>query len=298
MTGAPGSNGKAPELSPSTAGGDLPADSSLPAESMGPSNSLDKELAEAKSLAHMVSSAPAAESPHLSSIILKKCTTMALGVICLMGSVLAQTVTTSLSRQEEAPQEIQNEKPPPTTENPPKESPPAVRQEQVYDTITGSRIAKNALLVAKRQNTYGYCYRGVKFSLRKAGIDLYGGSAHMAAQQLAGCGTMKEISVKPEELASLQPGSVVVWSTTKAGPDGHISIALGNGKEASDHVTSQITRHYGGTFRVFIPVKIITLEQESPLSPLTPLPVEVIPQHGSVFDATPLFEALAPMPGN
>ncbi|MCA9552485.1 MAG: single-stranded DNA-binding protein [Myxococcales bacterium] len=47
---------------------------------------------------------------------------------------------------------------------------------------------------------------------------------------------------------------IVVWGKTAASPHGHISVALGDGREASDHIQSQITSLRGATnYRVFIP---------------------------------------------
>ena len=57
------------------------------------------------------------------------------------------------------------------------------------------------------------------------------------------------------ELGDLPPGAVVVWGRTAASPDGHISVALGDGREASDHIDQQRTHLRGYTnYRVFFPV--------------------------------------------
>ena len=73
----------------------------------------------------------------------------------------------------------------------------------------------------------------------------------MAADQLAAHHRFTEISVG--DLRTLPAGAVVVWARGSS-EHGHISIALGNGQEASDHVTSQMTYHYGGgSSRVFVP---------------------------------------------
>ncbi|MBT6176540.1 MAG: peptidoglycan-binding protein [Deltaproteobacteria bacterium] len=52
----------------------------------------------------------------------------------------------------------------------------------------------------------------------------------------------------------LTPDGVVVWGRTGVSPHGHISIALGDGREASDHIDVQRTQLRGHTnVRVFMP---------------------------------------------
>jgi hypothetical protein len=73
------------------------------------------------------------------------------------------------------------------------------------------------------------------------------------------------VSVSSSDLASLPRGAVVVWGRSGAKPYGHVSVALGDGREASDHIQRQITGGRYGTdfgngpdpqgrqFRVFLP---------------------------------------------
>lgn len=129
------------------------------------------------------------------------------------------------------------------------------KPESVYDSVAGGNIAKYASNAAKRLHTTGYCYRGVKLALLKSGVSLTGKYAYQGANQLAKLNTFKEISVNAKDLGSLEPGSIVVWSKAKDAPYGHISIALGDGREASDHIETQMTRHGRSTCRVFIPSK-------------------------------------------
>ena len=116
----------------------------------------------------------------------------------------------------------------------------------------GNAIARSADRVASTMGTSGYCYRGVKAALRPFGVNLTGGSAYMAADQLANNPRFREIQVSREQLRSLPPGAVVVWNRGPGRPHGHISISLGGGREASDRHRRQIT-NYPSTFRVFIP---------------------------------------------
>lgn len=98
----------------------------------------------------------------------------------------------------------------------------------------------------------GYCYKWVGKALAKHGVNVHGASAYMAADQLAKSDKFREVSVQPKDLAKLPAGAVVVWNKGAGHPHGHISIALGNGKEASDKLRTQIT-NYGTSVRVFLP---------------------------------------------
>ncbi|MEQ8275592.1 MAG: hypothetical protein RKU31_18105 [Deltaproteobacteria bacterium] len=119
----------------------------------------------------------------------------------------------------------------------------------------GEALAHTAEQVANGMGTTGWCYRGVKQAVAQStGVQLTGGSAYEAADQLAASGRFQEVEVSPENLTQLPPGAVVVWGQTSASPHGHISVALGDGREASDHVQSQITSLRGASnYRVFVP---------------------------------------------
>lgn len=134
------------------------------------------------------------------------------------------------------------------------ESTPTVKSVPV--TTSGIKLAKTAERIATNRSTFGWCYSAAADSIARATkVYLYGESAYMASNQLVNSGKFKEIEVKQNELPKLKPGTVVVWGKTKASPHGHISVALGNGKEASDHVTKQLTNLRGYTnYRVFVPV--------------------------------------------
>ena len=125
-----------------------------------------------------------------------------------------------------------------------------------YNASLGKKIAKTGQQIASARNTIGQCYNAVAIALESNfGTFLTGLSAYMAADQLAKYPKFKEIKVSPDELPKLRAGSVVVWAKSVYHPHGHISIALGNGQEASDHIEPQITNLSGSSaFRVFIPV--------------------------------------------
>lgn len=74
----------------------------------------------------------------------------------------------------------------------------------------------------------------------------------MAASQFA-ARPQQFTEISPGGMSSLPAGAIVVWAKGTR-RSGHISIALGDGREASDHVTSKMTRHYGGGgAQVFLP---------------------------------------------
>ena len=98
----------------------------------------------------------------------------------------------------------------------------------------------------------GYCYKWVAQSLARHGVSVSGASAYMGADQLAKNDKFREVKVNPSEFKKLPPGAVVVWNKGPGKPHGHISIALGDGREASDKIRNQIT-NYGTSARVFIP---------------------------------------------
>lgn len=125
-------------------------------------------------------------------------------------------------------------------------------------TSTGRKLADTALREARSRGTTGWCYSAVAESIARATrgrVNLSGRSAYMAAPQLARSPLFDEINVRSRnDLAKLPAGSVVVWGKGRS-KHGHISVALGNGKEASDHITGQMTAHYGGGKpRVFVPI--------------------------------------------
>ena len=120
-------------------------------------------------------------------------------------------------------------------------------------TSTGSKLAEIARAEATNgDSSGGLCYRDVGRSLAKIGINVSGASAYMAADQLAKNPKVKEMKVSQGDLAKLPAGAIVVWDKGNGHEHGHISIATGDGKEASDLMRNQIT-NYGTSFRVFMP---------------------------------------------
>ena len=124
-----------------------------------------------------------------------------------------------------------------------------------YDPVAGQRLADDAEREARSRGTVGSCYNAVADVIdRQSGKFLTGRHAYMAADQLA---ARKDLfrEVPAQDLSRLPAGAVVVWGQGNS-ESGHISIALGDGREASDHVDRQMQRHYGGaSARVFLPIR-------------------------------------------
>lgn len=203
-----------------------------------------------------ISHKPLSAHKSLLSPSWKKLMILGVGLLCQFGSVVAQPLMQgTLGEKDDGALKDKTEV--------------MIEKPMVYDSLAGQTIAKNAIKVAKKLNTVGYCYRGVKAALLKSGTTLTGRCAYMGATQIAALDNFQEITVKREDLGSLQPGSVVVWSKSKNTPYGHISIALGDGREASDHIERQFTKRGHSTFRVFIPVTEAPEREKLP-APLAP----------------------------
>lgn len=127
---------------------------------------------------------------------------------------------------------------------------PTVNPSDIKGAGWGADLARYA--GANANGPGGWCYKWVGQALRKFGVNVSGASAYMAADQLAKNSKFREVQVAPKDLKKLPAGAVVVWNKGAGHPHGHISIALGNGKEASDKLRDQIT-NYGTSVRVFIP---------------------------------------------
>lgn len=119
----------------------------------------------------------------------------------------------------------------------------------------GDKLARDARRIAESgvAGSGHNCKRGVRMAFEKNGMTLNGVSAYMAADQLAKNKNFHEAKgLSRQELRDLPPGATVVWNRGKGHPHGHISIAMGNGREASDVMRNQIT-NYPSSYRVFLP---------------------------------------------
>jgi hypothetical protein len=121
-----------------------------------------------------------------------------------------------------------------------------------YNSYKGNRIADEAYYEASRRGTSGWCYNAVADAVERiTGPFLWGSHAYQAADQFASSPHFFE--VWSYSIYNLPAGAVVVWGKGTS-RSGHISVSLGDGREASDHIAQQMTYHYGGApARVFYP---------------------------------------------
>ena len=137
-------------------------------------------------------------------------------------------------------------------------TPPAIAESSVPSNPKLTQDLGKALAKASKAISAGNplskkeCYRRVADAVdQTVGSFLSGGHAYMAAGQLAAHPAFMEVSAT--SLGSLPEGAIVVWGKGTS-ESGHISIALGDGRESSDFVGKQMTSHYGGArARVFVP---------------------------------------------
>ena len=139
-----------------------------------------------------------------------------------------------------------------------------------HSSVKGNKIGQAAKNVA---GTTGYCLRGVKRSLKNSigytmdGLD----EAWKAADALRGksvqvtsggktytykysklASMFTEVQVPRDQLDYLPTGAITVWEKSPGHPYGHIAIAMGDGRESSDHITKQ-TNRAGVGYTVFLP---------------------------------------------
>ncbi len=120
-------------------------------------------------------------------------------------------------------------------------------------TALGREIARAALRESTDGDSNGgLCARDVRTALAAVGINIARGDAWTKAEVLAKDHRFREIKVSKAELDKLPPGAIVVWDKGAGMPYGHVSIALGDGREASDRLRQQ--SHYNTSFRVFMPI--------------------------------------------
>lgn len=139
--------------------------------------------------------------------------------------------------------------------------------ESLYNEEAGAKLAQAAL---NTRGTTGWCLAGVNDTLAKVyGQRLSFNSAYQAAAALKGevsgyeelASKFVEVEVPEDKLVNLPAGAIIVWdkggnsSVSSLGQEhGHISIALGDGRESSDHIQNQTTNR-GTDYWVFYPVE-------------------------------------------
>lgn len=120
---------------------------------------------------------------------------------------------------------------------------------------SNTTLASAAESMANSMGTTGWCLKGVNNTLEQVyGFRLSYNSAYQAIPALQSRGDFVEVTNQYEsasDLVNLPAGAIVVWENSSNHPHGHISIALGDGREASDHIQNQTT-NYGTQYHVFI----------------------------------------------
>lgn len=135
------------------------------------------------------------------------------------------------------------------------------RLEHIPQSEIGKTLAQNALRgtggrVRSISRCYDYAAKAIlnTFQAKGKSVHLEGMSAYMAAPLLAKqTHLFREFAVAPTDLPKLPAGAIVVWGAGPGHPHGHISVATGDGREASDFSTRQIT-NYPSKPRVFMPL--------------------------------------------
>ena len=120
---------------------------------------------------------------------------------------------------------------------------------------TNQTLASAAESMASSMGTTGWCLKGVNNTLEQVyGFRLSYNSAYQAIPDLQSRSDFTEVTnqyARASDLVNLPAGAIVVWENSSNHPHGHISIALGDGREASDHIQNQTT-NYGTQYHVFI----------------------------------------------
>lgn len=116
----------------------------------------------------------------------------------------------------------------------------------------GERLARAAENNARMVNTPGYALREVSKVLREFSFAL---GNHQGCFQLVGdlraSALVQEVQIHRAQLMQLPPGAIVVWDKGPGLIHGHVSVALGDGREASSTVRTQL--QLNSNFWIFLP---------------------------------------------
>ena len=140
------------------------------------------------------------------------------------------------------------------------------KQNRQYNSLKGEILAQNVVagLPTDRAPNNPLCARYVKNAIVNSGLGPYiNGNGEFCKYILRANSNFQETKVKGEELNDLPKGSVIVYDANETctnqngeekqiGENGHVTVALGNGKACSDIMEDEILK----TDRayVFIPV--------------------------------------------
>lgn len=121
-----------------------------------------------------------------------------------------------------------------------------------YNEEKGERLADTVLADIPTEREKPLCARYVKLAMLKNGLSPYiDGNGEYCKYILRANNNFKEINVNGNELSSLPKGSVVVYNagtevsnskgeTWNIGENGHVLVALGDGRGASDIIDEEI----------------------------------------------------------
>ena len=119
-------------------------------------------------------------------------------------------------------------------------------------TDFGKKLAAQAEKTARSINTPGLCLKGVNDTMQAMGLPVQReASAYMALDNFRNNKRFQEVNVSRDQLKSLPAGAVVIWDRGSGLPHGHISVALGDGREASSTIRNQLSLKTN--FHVFLP---------------------------------------------
>jgi len=131
-------------------------------------------------------------------------------------------------------------------------SAPTTDLKNVQGSDFGKQFAAKAEQTANKINTSGLCLKGVNDTMQAMGLPVHReAAAYMAVDDFQKNPKFREVKVSKDQLKSLPAGAVVIWNKGSGLPYGHISVALGDGREASSKVRNQLLLNTD--FHVFLP---------------------------------------------
>ena len=131
-------------------------------------------------------------------------------------------------------------------------SAPATDLKNVQGSDFGKQFAAKAEQTANKINTSGLCLKGVNDTMQAMGLPVHREpAAWMAVDDFQKNPKFREVKVPKDQLKSLPAGAVVIWNKGSGLPYGHISVSLGDGREASSKVRNQLLLNTD--FHVFLP---------------------------------------------
>lgn len=124
-----------------------------------------------------------------------------------------------------------------------------------YNAQKGEILANDVVKHVKARPT-NFCAKYVKEAIARVGLGAAeDGDAYQYADVLSRNRNFTEVKAHGEDIKTLPAGCIVVYPRGDAGCDpnyGHIEVALGNGKAASDFINNNVAA--SDNARVFVPV--------------------------------------------